>query len=97
MERMQNIYVNIDELNCLINTLNEDNENIFDIIDTINKNMMDIDETKWNSPERKKFDELFIPYINKKEKSIKMDLNSCKDKLVIAKNNYLGINIRNGE
>ncbi len=97
MERMQNIYVNIDELNGLITTLNEDNENIFDIIDTINKNMMDIDETKWKSPERKKFDELFIPYINKKEKSIKMDLNSCKDKLVIAKNNYLGINIRNGE
>ena len=86
---LNNVYVNIQELDKLINTLGQDNEEIFEIIHDINKNILDIDNTKWQSPERKKIDDEFIPYILSKEKNIKTYLNDCKRGLITARNNYL--------
>ena len=86
---LNNVYVNIQELDKLINTLGQDNEEIFEIIHDINKNILDIDNTKWQSPERKKIDDEFIPYILSKEKNIKIHLNDCKRGLITARNNYL--------
>ena len=83
------LYINTSSLMNLINELKSDNDEIVSKIKEINKIFIDIDNTKWNSPERKKYDDVFLPYIKATEQSINDNLNNCVNKLAKARNDYV--------
>ena len=83
-----NIVVKINDLQDLINKLDADNKKIKELMEDINKNFLEIDEEKWNSPEKKKVDDTFIPYIKKKESSVNNNFNKCLNDLISVKNKY---------
>jgi len=82
------ISVKINDLQDLITKLDADNKRIQELMKDINKNFLEIDEEKWNSPEKKQIDENFIPYIIKKESSVNNNFNKCLDDLISVKNKY---------
>ncbi len=85
------VYIDTARLGSVISALDHDNDKIVEIINDINQSFFDIDTTKWQSPERKKIDDEFFPYLVSKEKNIKTALNNCKKRLVNARNNYLSM------
>jgi len=73
----------------LISKLSNNNEEICKIIGEINTKFIDLDEIKWKSPERKKYDDQFIPFLNKKATIIKDSLEKSNKDLNTAKENYV--------
>ena len=86
------IYIEPVGLKNEITLLKVDNERIKTIITEINDIIKDIDETKWNSPERKKVDEELIPYLDKQKKAVTINIDNCVTVLQSALNKYTGSN-----
>lgn len=84
---MKDINIQYHELEAKILKLEEYNSKLEDIIKNINCKIKSLDENIWNSPEKKKLDEQFIPYIEKLEMNIgiylKVNIDVLK-KAVIA-------------
>ncbi len=85
----EKLYIEMDSLMNLINELKSNNDEVVSKIKDINKKFISIDTTKWNSPERRKYDDVFLPYIKSTEQSINDNLNNCVNNLTKARNNYL--------
>ncbi len=83
------VYIETTLLMNLIKELENNNEEIVSKIKDINNKFIDLDMAKWNSPERKKYDDIFIPYIKAKEQSINDNLSNCIKNLNTARNNYV--------
>ena len=74
---MNNIFIDTDSLDNLIVMLKNNNEKIVAIVKDINKNVFDIDSDSWQSPEKNKVDEQFVPYLKRKETAINNAFNNC--------------------
>ena len=79
--------IEIDEakLEDLINVLEKDNIELIEQIDYIYDTMIKIEKNDWNSPEKTRMDEDFIPYLKKQSdilnKSLTSKINILKDRL----------------
>ena len=78
-----------DTLNLIANDIN----NISEILNNIYNAVLTLDESKWNTKEKKKLDEEFLPYLKKISEKYPIYLNK---RLVFAKksvNKYKEINL----
>ena len=86
---MYNIDIDPDQLTILIEKLKKDNEDIQLQIKKINDLVRKFDDNVWLSPEKKKIDNNFIPYIRFEENTVLDKLNRFIILLINAKNAYL--------
>lgn len=68
-----------DTLNLIANDIN----NISEILNNIYNAVLTLDESKWNTKEKQKLDEEFLPYLKKISEKYPLYLNK---RLVFAKN-----------
>ena len=78
---MANITIN-NSIDNTIATIERDINEISKILNNMYKAMLTLDETKWNTKEKKKIDEDFMPYLEKV--SLKYPLY-LKERLVLTK------------
>lgn len=78
---MSNITIN-NSIDNTIATIERDINEISKILNNMYKAMLTLDETKWNTKEKKKIDEDFMPYLEKV--SLKYPLY-LKERLVLIK------------
>ena len=86
---MFNIDLNPVELKKNIEQLQLDNEEIYDILKKIDNAVLSLDDKVWNSPEKKKINELLIPYLNNVKEIIHDNFFECNVILSNALNLYL--------
>ena len=72
-----------------IKILEKDNLEIIDILEKIYKQIKDLDETKWNSREKKKIEEELLPYIKFNTAFYYVSFNGFIKVLNNALNEYL--------
>ena len=74
---MSNANLNIKsiELENLIQKLEKDNENILEIVKSINEDIRKLDDTKWKSKEKVKLDSVLLPYLNLLDNNLQNYIN----------------------
>lgn len=92
---MADLNIDILSLDSLILELEKDNKNIVDIIKNINDAIRLLDKSKWNSKEKEKFDEQFVPYITSLDNQMFEYLNTCTNLLKNAKETYKELDLNN--
>lgn len=91
------IKINNNDLKDLINILEKDNLNIYNIVKDINISYKSLDNTKWSSNEKTKLDSSLYPFIDNIDKYLLSYLNDCTNSLKLASNLYTetDLNIKN--
>ena len=85
---MADINVKSEALEKLIEKLEADNKNIYNIAANININIRNLDSSFWSSREKTKFDEVAEPFMNKNEYDLLAYLNECTNLLRVANGSY---------
>ena len=91
-----NLEIDTIGLESTIKLLENDNKDFIDILENINTTLKQLDESKWDSEEKRKIDEVLLPYINRTITDVKKELNSPILVLKVAlfkyqeENNLLG-------
>ena len=88
----KDIIINPDGLNETINILKKDNEEINNILTNIWNILSSLDESVWNSPEKNKLNEKFIPYIDRKRTSFPIYFNNLIYELQRSLTSYVETN-----
>lgn len=82
------IYIEPIGLEELIAKLEQNNKEICTILSNVNKDILLLDETKWRSIQKMKFDEVFHPYLVSVNEVIPIRLTNCTTLLHNAINKY---------
>lgn len=85
---MTDIEIKIDELSNLVTKLERNNLDISNSLTKINSYIKSLDESVWNSPEKRKIDEKMLPFIEKVDNTVFSNLKLYTDKLTFAINKY---------
>ena len=89
---MSNISINYSVDDTLL-LIENDIQNISEILNNIYNAVLTLDESKWNTKERKKLDEEFLPYLKKLSEKYPIYLNKRLDFTKDAVRKYKEINI----
>ena len=78
---MANISINKEALEELINKLEQDNQDIIDILKVSNDSIRTLDESVWESKEKKQLDSTLNPFLDSIDKNVPDYLNECTNNL----------------
>ena len=83
-----NIELEYNNLEKLIEKLEKDNLNIYNIVKDMHLSFKTLDEEKWHSSEKIKLDSKLISMMNNLDENLLLYLNNCTDTLKLALNSY---------
>lgn len=85
---MADIEIKRAELSNLVTKLEKNNLDISNSLTKINSYIKSLDESVWNSPEKRKIDEKMLPFIEKVDNTVFNNLKLYTDKLTFAIDKY---------
>lgn len=89
-----NIKIETLQLNHLIETLRQDNENIISAVERINVIVNKLDKEVWNSPEKQKIEDEFFVYLQSNVEYIAPLLRNCLKSLENVNQAYISQDIQ---